>query len=131
MSKPDTETPAEAQKADTAESGLVARLRQHKAGKSGFDSTILPETGITARWPQFKSHGIWMKATRLAKGDTQGAMNFYLPLICTFDGEKLSLAEFKELMPTGDILYLLGKVLGDMVPGDEDDGGDDLGNALH
>ncbi|WP_420011003.1 hypothetical protein [Tateyamaria sp.] len=80
-------------------------------------------------WPQFKPHGIWMKATRLAKGDPQGAMNTYLPLLCKFDGEKLTIAEFKELVPTDDVLHLFGEVMGGMMPGEE--GEDDEGNVLH
>lgn len=136
MSKPDTENTKEATttatEAATAESGLIAKLKKHKAAKSGTDSTVLPDTGITVTWPQFKPHGIWMKATRLAKGDPQGAMNIYLPLLCRFDGEQMTVAEFKDLVPTDDVLHLFGNVMGRMATDDDgDDDAGDPGNALH
>ena len=146
--KSDLDTQAGRERADTApaaeknaggDSPLIAKLKKQKAEKSGFDATVLPETGIIVTWPQFKSHGVWMKATRLAKGNPQGVMNTYLPLLCKFDGEKLTIAEFKELVPTDDVLFLLGEVMGDKLPGEDGEDGDDgdassggsEGNASH
>lgn len=124
MSK-DTTKPEDA----IAESKLIAKLKQHKAERAGVDKTTLPETGITVTWPQFKPHGVWMKANRLAKGDPQAAMNAYLPLLCEFDGEKMTIGEFKELLPTDDVLHLFGEVMGGLAPGE--DGEEDQGNVLH
>ncbi len=111
-----------------AESGLIARLKKHKAEHSGVESTVLPETGVTATWPQFKDHGLWMKAARLAKGNAQQATPIYLALLCKFDGERLTIAEFQELIPTDDVMHLIGEVMGDAVL---DDNGETEGNALH
>lgn len=112
---------------DIADTPLVAKLKKHKADNAGMDKTVLPETGITVTWPKFKPHGIWMKASRLAKGDGHKTINIYLPLLCKFDGEQLTVQEFNELVPTDDILHLTGEIMGDM--GDEDE--DPEGNVLH
>lgn len=125
MSK-DTATPATENALENGDSPLIAKLKKYKADNSGSENTKLPETGITVTWPQFKPHGIWMKATRLAKGDAQATMNIYLPLLCKFDGEKLTVTEFKELVPTDDVMHLFGEVMGGNI---EDE--DDVGNVLH
>lgn len=121
MKKDDQTTVTEAE----TETGVIAKLKKHKAKKSGFDETTLPETGIKVTWPQFQPHGIWMKAQRLAKKNPMSVADIYIALICKFDGDKMTLTDFNDLVPTGDALHLLGEVMGD----DED--GDDVGNALH
>lgn len=107
------------------DTGVIAKLKKHKSGKTGQDSTTLPETGIKVTWPSFQPHGLWMKAQRLAKKNPMGVADIYMALICKFDGEKVTLTDFNALVPTGDALHLLGEVMGD----DEDE--DDVGNALH
>jgi len=108
----------------TEDSGVVARLKKHKAENTGFDETILPETGITVTWPKFQPHAGWMRAQRVANKNPLSTSDIYLSLLCKFDGEKLTIDEFKQLVPTGDVLHLTGEVLGD---DDEDE--DDAGNA--
>lgn len=110
-----TETPNE-------DGGVVALLKQHKAESTGFDDTTLPETGIKVTWPMFQPHSTWMKAQRLAKKNPLSTSDIYLSLLCKFNGEKLTLDEFKTLIPTGDVLHLTGEVLGDNED-DEDDAG--------
>lgn len=105
--------------------GVVAKLKQHKASKTGTDRTTLPETGILVTWPSFRAHAMWMKAQRLSKKNPLSVTDIYLALVCQFDGEKLTLDQFKELLPTNDVLHLVGEVMGD----DEDE--DAGGNALH
>lgn len=109
-----TETPAH-------DEGVVALLKHHKASKTGDDQTVLPETGITVTWPKFQPHSSWMKAQRLARKNPLSTSDIYLSLICKFNGERLTIDEFKSLVPTSDVLHLTGEVLGD----DEDD---DAGN---
>ncbi|MGR3760888.1 hypothetical protein ACUXV3_12275 [Roseobacteraceae bacterium NS-SX3] len=108
------------------EGGVVAKLQKHKAAHSGTDSTLLPETGITVTWPSFRAHATWMKAQKLARKNPLSVTDVYLALVCKFDGERLTLEQFSELLPTNDVLVLTGKVLGD-----EDEGGETGGNALH
>ncbi len=124
MSK-ETKTPP----TPSSDSAVVAKLKKYKAQREGSENTTLPETGVTVTWPKFKSHGIWMKAQRLAKGKPEGAMNIYLTLMCKFDGEKLTLTEFKELVPTDDVMHLLDKVMGGVI--DDEESEDDEGNVLH
>lgn len=109
----------------SADSTLIAKLKKHKANNAGSNSTKLPDTGITVSWPKFKPHHIWMKAQRLSKKNPHAVVDNYLPLICKFDGENMTLEEFKELIPTDDVLHLVGEVMGD----DEDE--DVEGNVLH
>lgn len=106
----------------TEESGVVALLEQHKAENTGFDDTTLPETGVTATWPKFQPHSVWTKAQRLSKKNPFGTADNYVALLCRFNGEKLTIEEFKRLIPNGDILHLIGEVMGE----DEDE--EDLGN---
>ena len=114
---------------DTAgDSPLIAKLKKQKVQKSGEHRTTLPESGITVTWPKFQSHGAWMKAQRLAKKDVSKATNFYLTGICKFDGERMTVTEFVDLIPTVDVFHLMGEVMGD---DDDEDNGDDAGNALH
>lgn len=108
-----------------ADTGVIAKLKKHKAAKSGTQETQLPETGIKVTWPKFQSHGMWMKAQRLSKKNPMGVADIYMALICKFDGEAVTLTDFNELIPTGDALHLLGEVMGD------DDAEDDVGNVHH
>tara|TARA_R100001369_G_scaffold50217_2_gene76939 strand:+ start:722 stop:1090 length:369 start_codon:yes stop_codon:yes gene_type:complete len=108
-----------------AETGVIAKLKKHKASQTGTQDTTLPETGIKVTWPKFQSHGMWMKAQRLSKKNPMGVADIYMALICKFDGESMTLTDFNDLVPTGDALHLLGEVMGE----DEDE--DDAGNALH
>jgi hypothetical protein len=103
---------------------LIAKLKKHKADNVGSDETTLPETGIKVTWPQFKPHSIWGKATRLSKKSPLSVTDNYLPLLCKFDGENMTVEEFKQYIPTDDILHLTGEVMGD-----DDEGDDDVGNA--
>ena len=111
---------------DSGDSPLITKLKRQKAGKAGTNRTTLPETGIVATWPKFQSHGAWMKAQRLAKKDFSKATNFYLTGVCKFDGEKMTVSDFVDLIPSNDIFHLMNEVMGD----DADDEGD-KGNALH
>ena len=135
--KSDLDTQAGRERADNAraaeknaggDSPLIAKLKKQKAQKSGEHRTTLPESGITVTWPKFQSHGAWMKAQRLAKKDVSKATNFYLTGICKFDGERMTVTEFVDLIPAQDVFHLMGEVMGDDA---DDDKGDDAGNALH
>lgn len=110
----DTKNPA-------IDGGVVALLKQHKADNTGFDDTTLPETGIKVTWPKFQPHALWTRAQRMSKKNPFGTADIYVTLLCRFNGERLTIDEFKELVPTGDALHLTGEVMGD----DEDDLGND------
>lgn len=107
------------------DSPLIAKLKKHKEENKGQASTTLSETGITVTWPKFKPHWVWSKALRLSKKNPLSVTDNYLPLLCKFDGEHMTLEEFKELIPTNDILDLTSEVMGD------DDESEDEGNVLH
>ena len=109
---------------DVGDTPLIAKLKKHKADNVGSDETTLPETGIKVTWPKFKPHSIWSKATRLSKKSPLSVTDNYLPLLCKFDGENMTVEEFKQYIPTDDILHLTGEVMGD-----DDEGDDDVGNS--
>lgn len=127
MSKDTTQPDQTDAAADVAgDSPLITKLKKQKAEKAGESRTTLPATGIVVTWPKFQSHGAWMKAMRLAKKDFAKATNFYLTGICKFDGEKMTVTDFVELIPSNDIFHLSGEVMGK-----DDDEEDDEGNVLH
>lgn len=106
------------------DSGVVARLKKHKAEKTGSNETLLPETGIKVTWPKFQPHAVWMRAQRAAKKNPMATSDIYMTMVCRFDGDRLTLDEFKQLVPTSDVLHLTGEVLGEGFD-DEDDAGND------
>ncbi len=114
--KTPTKTPVE-------NDSVVALLKKHKAEATGDNETTLPETGVKVTWPKFQPHHVWTKAQRLAKKNPFGTADIYVALLCKFNGERLTVDEFKELIPTGDALHLSGEVMGD----DEDER--DAGNG--
>ena len=124
MSK-DATKPATDETLEHGDSPLITKLKKHKDAKKGTDSTTLPDTGIKVTWPQFKPHWVWSKAVRLSKKNPMSVTDNYLPLLCKFDGENMTVEEFKALIPTDDILHLTSEVMGD----DDEDG--DEGNVLH
>lgn len=105
----------------TVPGGVIAKLRAHKekAKASGENSTSLPETQVDVTWPAILTHGLWMKAQRLSKKSPWSTADYYVVLACKFDGERLTMDDFQQLIPTNDALHLLGEVMGD----DEDDAG--------
>jgi hypothetical protein len=127
MSK-DTTKPAQTDPEDTtgvSDSPLIAELKKQKAQKTGVDETTLPVSGIKVTWPQFKPHWVWSKAVRLSKKNPMSVTDNYLPLLCKFNGENMTVEEFKALISTDDILHLTSEVMGDEY--DEED----EGNVLH
>jgi hypothetical protein len=115
MSK--TSTQATTSQADETagfvDSPLIAELKRQKAERSGLDDTTLPVSGIKVTWPQFKPHWVWTKAVRLSKKNPMSVTDNYLPLLCQFNGEKMTVEEFKALISTDDILHLTGEVMGE------------------
>lgn len=126
---PDAPTPEILDEPGT-ESIVVAKLRAYRDQNSGRATTTLPQTKVVASWPKFLKHGYLMRAQRLAKGDPEKSTALYLISVCKFDGERLTLEEFQEFIPSLDALHLMGEVMG----GDDDEGDDNdgrLGNELN
>jgi hypothetical protein len=101
-------------------SGLLAKLKAYKSLNEGDASTLLPECGVNVTFPKFINHGRWMKAMRLSQGDMARAQGLLVIDVCRFDGERMTLEDFEELIPAQDGLHLLGEVMA---------GGDDVGNV--
>ncbi len=104
------------------DNGVIARLKKHKAEHTGTNETILPETSIKVTWPKFQPHSVWMRAQRAAKKNPLSTSDIYVTMVCKFDGERLTLDEFKQLVPTGDVLHLTGEVLGEGFDDEDDEG---------
>lgn len=106
--------------------GVRAKLLANKAAKAGSYDFPLNECGVTASIPNFINHGLWMKAQRIAKGDTTKAQAAFICETVLFDGEKLTITDLSELVPAGDTLALIGEVFG---KGEDDEEGKDKTQA--
>ena len=91
---------------------VIDKLKKYRAAHEGEEEFTLPATGIVCRWPRFMNHGRWQKALRLAQGDFARAQVLYIINNVTFDGEKLTAADFDELLPLEDALALTAAVFG-------------------
>ncbi|BCH55270.1 hypothetical protein GOZ89_16240 [Agrobacterium vitis] len=98
--------------------GVRAKLLANKAAKTGSYDFPLKDCGVTASVPNFINHGLWMRAQRIAKGDTSKAQAAFICEAVLFDGEKLTVTDLAELVPAGDTLALINEVFGE----DEDEG---------
>ena len=112
------------QKTSEKFTGVKAKLAKSKAEKSAqFETETLPVSGVDVSIPQFIDHGAWMIAQRQAKGDVPTAQTAFVAQVVKFEGEKLTLADIRELCDAKDILFLISKVFGD----EEDEGKEEAG----
>lgn len=109
-------------------SGVRAKLKAHKDANSGERTITLSESGISCTVPNFINHGLWMKAQRVAKGDTPKAQAAFVCEVVRFEGEKLTLTDLAELVSSGDTLQLIGEIFGGK-DGDSAEG--EPGNVLN
>ncbi len=100
---------------------VIERLKAYRDAHEGEAELELPRTGVVARWPKFMSHGAWQKALRLAQGDFARAQVLYIVGNVSFDGERLTEADYNSLLPLEDALQLTAAVFGqpeDAEPGE-------------
>lgn len=110
----------------TAKPASVAdKLRAAKAARSGYDSITLPESGVVARIPKFKPYDAWAKAQRLGGKDQAMVMIYFVTALVRFDGERLTVGDYRDLISASDHLALIGKLYG----GDETEESADEGAA--
>lgn len=114
--------------------GVRAKLKAHKDANPGTRSVTLDESGVTCSVPNWINHGLWMRAQRIAKGDTAKAQAAFVAEAVLFEGEKLTIADLSELVPAGDVMQLIGEVFGkdsgdDAEAGDGGDEGNDKTKA--
>lgn len=106
--------------AQTAEtSGVRARLKAHKEKNGGARTVTLKESGVVCDIPKFINHGAWMRAQRIGGSDVPKAQAAFICEAVLFDGEKLTVTDLAELVPSGDALQLIGEVFG---KGEDDEG---------
>ncbi|SDQ17329.1 hypothetical protein [Pseudovibrio sp. Tun.PSC04-5.I4] len=124
MTRPDENTNMPEGDLNTpVEAGVIAKLKAHRAAKQGSAHFTLPETGVFVVYPEFRRHGDWTRSLRIAKNKIGKAQILYLCKIATFDGEKLTEADFAAYIPMNDANELLGEVFGGGDDLDEDDEG--------
>lgn len=112
--------------------GVRAKLAAHKA-RAGEDhrSETLPQSGVTVTIPGFLNHGQWMRAQRQSGGDVATAQAAFVSEVVRFEGEKLTLADMRELIDAKDMLFLISEIFGDdkqAEGGDDDEVGSGNGN---
>jgi len=109
--------------------GVKARLAAMKAEKAGDRSFTLNDTGVVVTMPNFKPYHAWTKAQRLGDGDTGKVQTYYILELLKFDGERLSLGDYRDLIPAGDHIQIVGEVFGNGGKNDKAaDGEDGAGN---
>ena len=72
----------------------------------------LDDTGVVVAMPRFKPYPAWTRAQRLGAGDQGRTQEYYIVSLCTFDGERLSVEDYRDLVPANDHLQILGRVFG-------------------
>lgn len=106
--------------------GVRAKLATKKAALAEkVQAFTLPVTGIAITIPLWRPNLAWVKAQRNAKGDVAAAQSAYAAELVKFEGEKLSVADLRELLPADDIMFIVGKLDAD---GSEDEDEDASGN---
>jgi len=93
--------------------GVRAKLQAHKEANSGAETITLKKSGIVCTVPKFINHGRWMKAQRVAGGDLPKAQAAFICETVLFEGEKLTITDLSELVPSADTLQLIGAIFGD------------------
>ncbi len=73
----------------------------------------MPKSKVDVAIPGFINHGAWMRAQRLAGGDTAKAQAAFVAEVTKFEGEKLNITEMTELCDAQDVLFLIGMIFGD------------------
>lgn len=102
------------------EGGVIAKFKAYRQAHDGEASFTLPETGVVVTFPEFRKHGQWMQAMRLAKNNIGKAQAMYICSVAKFDGEKITLTDFSAYVPMNDANDLLGEIFGDSDDEDED-----------
>lgn len=120
---------AAAQEQDGApvQKGVVGKLKAYRERRQGMETFTLEETGVEVSFPKFRSHGVWMNALRMAKGSLQKAQVLYICKVATFDGERLTKADYEKYIPMEDSNDILARLFGGS---DDDDDGDDVEGEL-
>ncbi|MCC2099161.1 MAG: hypothetical protein KDJ29_19890 [Hyphomicrobiales bacterium] len=106
------------EKAKDQFTGVRAKLAAAKAAEAeksvkpneGFP---LPHSGIICQIPGHINHGAWLKAQRQGKGDIGAAQTAFISEVVLFEGEKLTIADVRELLDARDFLALVGEIFGD------------------
>lgn len=101
----------------------IAKLRAHKESLAGDETFPLPDSGVVVTLPKFKPNAIWMKAQQMAEGDQARAQMIYVTQLCMFDGERLTLNDYRELISGPDHLEIVSRVYDGAKDRNKDDSG--------
>lgn len=91
-------------------SGVRAKLAAYKEENKGERTVTLNGSGVVATIPNFISHAVWMHAVRQAAGDGSQAQAAFICEAVRFDGEKLTLTDFRDLLSTDDGRQVVSEV---------------------
>jgi hypothetical protein len=75
-----------------------------RQANSGVETDTLKRGGIACTVPKFINHGRWMKAQRVAGGDVAKAQVAFVCETVLFAGEKLTITDLSELVPSANTL---------------------------
>jgi len=99
-------------KTEEKTSPVLEKLKAHRAATDGVDTFVLEETGVAVTVPMFKPYAAWQKAQRVAGKDQGSLQVYYILELCTFDGERLTFGDYRELIPSPDHIKIVGEVFG-------------------
>lgn len=115
----------------TEVTGVRAKLKAHKDANTGTRTVTLDESSVTCTVPNWINHGLWMRAQRIAKGDTAKAQAAFVAEAVLFEGEKLTITDLAELVPAGDVMQLIGEVFGKDSATETEAGDEGNGTTAH
>ncbi|MCY1668066.1 DUF1804 family protein [Rhizobium sp. SL86] len=111
-----------------------ALLEEIKNGELTMDQKVKHLVALAdamTKMPNWINHGLWMRAQRIAKGDTAKAQAAFVAEAVMFEGEKLTITDLAELVPAGDVLQLIGEVFGKDGGAETEDGDEGNGVTAH
>ncbi|KZK97283.1 MULTISPECIES: hypothetical protein [unclassified Pseudovibrio] len=108
------------------DTGVIGKLKAYRAANQGDATFTLPQTQVIVEFPKFRKHGAWTQVLAMAKNKIAKAQILYICKVCTFDGEKLSEADWRTYIPMEDANELMGEIFGGS---DEELEEDDEGNG--
>lgn len=96
----------------SSESAVVAKLRAANKKVTGEASYTLPGSGVRVTYPKFRAFAGWELAQRQAEGSPTSVNLYYIIQVCRFDGERIRLEDYRELISDTDHMAISARIFG-------------------
>ncbi|MFA6966123.1 hypothetical protein [Bosea sp. (in: a-proteobacteria)] len=94
------------------ESAVIAKLRAANKKLSGEDGFVLASSGVRVTYPKFRAFAAWENAQRVAEGSPTSVNLYYIIQVCRFDGERLRVEDYRELISDTDHMAISNRIFG-------------------